>query len=193
MGICKIDHCENVSRTRGLCNKHAVRMRTTGTTDPGPKAHGRPWERFIRKVEKTEGCWFWRGGTRPNGYGHLQVGGRGGQSLSAHRFSYMMHKCEVIPDGLVVMHTCDNRNCVNPAHLVLGTQKDNMADMWVKGRGRPAITRGEASPKAKLTDERVRFIHAHPELGHKEIADMWGLSPNAVRGVRIGRTWTHIK
>lgn len=193
MSVCRIEGCDSKSRTKGLCNKHALRLRLTGTTDPGPKAHATPYERFIRKVEKTGTCWLWRGAFRPNGYGHLQVGGRRGATVSAHRFSYQAHKGEEIPDGMVVMHTCDTPACVNPDHLILGTPKDNMADMWSKGRGRPARLCGEASSKAKLTEEQVRFIRANPDLGHKQIADMWGLSPNAVRGVRIGRTWKHIK
>lgn len=89
-------------------------------------------ERFWEKVEKTEGCWLWTASTR-NGYGQIALGGRGNPVLYAHRVSYEMHHGP-IPDGLVVMHTCDVRSCVRPDHLTVGTQAENLADMVAKGR-----------------------------------------------------------
>lgn len=195
MGICSVEGCDQKTRANGLCNKHNMRMRLTGTTDPGPKAHASLEERFWRHVARRSAgeCWPWTGKRRSaNGYGIIQIGGKGSKSTGAHRVSFELHK-QAIPPGLVVMHTCDNPECVNPDHLALGTYQDNMADMWSKGRGRPAIILGEASGKAKLTDEWVRFIRAKSQMGHKELADLIGVSPNAVRGVRTGRTWKHIE
>lgn len=88
-------------------------------------------ERFWSFVEKSEGCWTWVGMIGTTGYGQFWDG----HHLSkAHRFSYRLHKGE-LPSELHVCHSCDNPLCVNPAHLWLGTDADNLRDMWAKGRG----------------------------------------------------------
>lgn len=89
-------------------------------------------ERFWAHVHKTEGCWNWTAAVRGAGYGAFLVNQK---NYGAHRFSYLLTKGE-IPKGLCVLHACDNRRCVNPAHLSLGTNKDNTADMISKGRGK---------------------------------------------------------
>ena len=191
MAECYIDGCDNRALYHGLCNKHRLRLLHTGTTDPGPKAHATLEERLWRKVEKTEGCWNWLGGKRANGYGQIQEGGKGSRGLLPHRVSYELANGP-IPDGLVVMHSCDNPSCVNPAHLTVGTYKDNMDDMAAKGRRKPGRPIGDRNFNAKLDEDMVRFIRANPQRGHKDLADELGVKPNTVRGVRIGRTWTHI-
>jgi hypothetical protein len=90
--------------------------------------------RFWAKVEKAgpDDCWLWAGATVPNGYGKISRGGSSGLLL-AHRVSWILAKSE-IPEGQLVLHRCDNRLCVNPAHLFLGTHGDNARDMVAKGR-----------------------------------------------------------
>lgn len=192
MRICSVEGCDKASRANTFCNMHNQRMRYTGTTDPGPKSHAHVDNRFWRKVVKADGCWLWTGSKTKQGYGRLQAGGKGSATISAHRLSYEIHHGD-IPDGLVVMHKCDCPSCVNPDHLTVGTHKDNTADMIRKGRQVIAPALGEANPRSKLTADMVRYIRANPHRGHKDLADEFGLSPNAVRGVRIGRTWTHIE
>lgn len=89
------------------------------------------------KVDRSagpDGCWPFTGSTMHNGYGHLGgEGGRGAPTLAAHRVAYE-DAVGPIPAGMYVLHTCDNRPCCNPAHLWIGTQGDNLRDMWAKGR-----------------------------------------------------------
>lgn len=87
-------------------------------------------ERFFDKVKKTKTCWVWTAGDSGTGYGRIKVRN---VSKAAHRLSWQMHKGK-IPLGFYVLHTCDNRACVNPAHLYLGTQFDNMRDMSARKR-----------------------------------------------------------
>jgi hypothetical protein len=86
-------------------------------------------KRFFDKIDMTDSCWLWKAGLR-QGYGSFKINKK---TISAHRFSYQIHKGE-IPEGVFVCHSCDIRNCVNPNHLFLGSPKDNWKDGFDKGR-----------------------------------------------------------
>lgn len=93
-----------------------------------------PYERMMRRVRKTDTCWLFEGYRNENGHGHVRSKRDGKWTCEkAHRISFMHHKGE-IPKGNVVRHTCDVANCVNPDHLILGTQKMNVWDMVMRDR-----------------------------------------------------------
>lgn len=124
-----------------------------GKTGPRPRpAEERFWEKVF--PEPMSGCWLWDGHVNSRGYGLLPIGSRSDGSRSkvlAHRFSYVLHKGG-IPDGLGVLHRCDNPYCVNPDHLFVGNQIVNMQDCKAKGRtaGPP---KAHACPKGHVYDE----------------------------------------
>lgn len=114
-------------------------------------------ERFFDKVEKTDSCWIWTGAKNRKNYGMFVYKGRVHMS---HRVSYMEWKGE-IPDGKLVCHTCDNPSCVNPDHLFVGSNQDNMDDM--KSKGRQRFLTGENNKNSKLTWQQVREIRSSDE------------------------------
>lgn len=189
MGQCVVEGCDNKSVCRKMCHKHYSRWQRNGNplickTDLRPAE-----ERFWKYVNKTDGCWFWTGFLNMNGYGRIARGGKANGMEAAHRFSYRLHKGD--PGRLVVMHECDNPACVNPDHLVLGTQKENVADMIAKGRGNWRCPAGEGNPNSKLTEVIVREIRSSSEAG-KDIAKRLGVSTTTVSDVRRRRLWQHV-
>ncbi len=161
-------------------------------------------------------CWVWTGATTGQGYGKMNI--RGVRSLT-HRISWEIHNGPV-PDGLFVLHRCDNEPCCNPAHLFVGTNQDNTADSTEKGRrasgerhgthtkpetlqrGDEHWTRrlgvrtiGEDNGFAKLTDDDVRAIRLAYANGESQqsIADRHGIHQTAVSGIARRQTWSHVQ
>ena len=129
--------------------------------------------RFEARVRKAGGCgcWVWTGALNNGGYGRFVIGGR--EEL-AHRAAWMLYKGE-IPDGLLVLHRCDNPGCVRSDHLFLGTHADNAMDKMLKGRG----------GTTKLSDEQVREIRAVRAEGVKVrvIAEQFGVVTSTVSDI----------
>ena len=141
-------------------------------------------ERFEEKVNVIEnGCHEWTGCLAANGYGMLHLNGK---TAFAHRVAFELANGQIM-DKSYVLHLCDNRKCVNPDHLFLGTFQDNMDDMVSKMRH--AV--GEKNGHAKLNAEQVREIRAIGGSNTKTAA-VYGVTPGLVSMIRSGRIWKHV-
>lgn len=142
------------------------------------------WARFERRGDDE--CWPWTGQLQHKGYGFGWFRFGDFVTRSAHRASWIIHRGS--PGDLHVLHSCDNRRCVNPKHLFLGTNADNMADMRAKGRS----AKGPKQAKARLTDDKVRAIKASSDRTC-DLARRYRVSYGTVAAIRHGRSWGHIK
>lgn len=204
MKTCFVDGCKSPvyhsgqrkSRSGGLtekyCRKHYRWLTERGTLEPPRNYKASLEERFWHKVEKSDGCWKWIGPRTGKGYGVISgetvETNKRSKMLLAHRVSYQLANGD-LTDVDFVLHSCDNPQCVNPAHLRKGTQSENIKEAIEKGRKFNPRASGANHPQSKLTLEQARYIKAHPEKRLIDLAEEFGLSPNCIRGVRIGRTW----
>ena len=141
---------------------------------------------FMKLVEKMpSGCWHWIGSTIHSGYGQVTLFG---YRTTAHRAAYRLFVGSV-PSDMNICHSCDNRRCVNPSHLWIGTQNDDIQDMRRKGRERKAV--GEAHPHAKLTERQVREIRSDPR-GPSVLAPIYSVATSSITNIRKRRKWRHI-
>lgn len=188
---CKVPHCEREAVAKGHCHSHRRTFLLYGeaATFRQKQFHGLTLrERFYRYVRTGDGCWEWLGYRDRNGYGRLNVKGL---PQLASRVSYLVHNGD-IPKGQCICHKCDNPACVNPDHLFLGTQADNVADMHAKGRARKRALTGADHHASKLDGEAVRNIRASEEPV-AVLARRFNVSRATVYSVLKGLTWTHVK
>jgi hypothetical protein len=143
-----------------------------------------------------EACWPWQAEITKAGYGRITDYW---EKRLAHRYSWEIHNGCVIPDGMVVMHTCDVRICVNPAHLRLGTHKENTADMIAKGRahmmGPKNPRRGSENPRAKYTEEQILEIrrrYAEGGVTLQALADEYATTKTGIHKIVKRLIWKHI-
>ena len=205
--VCSIERCPNEANRKGakLCEKHYMRKRRTGKPDwymghPEWPTLSAAFEYFVRRTEK---CWEWAGTKHSNGYGLIPWGGRW---VYAHRLAYELFKGQV-PEGLDVLHSCDNPPCTKPEHLRAGTHKDNMADMVMRGRAShkrtkwsathplrlhpERILRGERHPNARFTPETVRAIRRAGDQGISPtvLSRQYGVSATAISLIIKRKNW----
>jgi hypothetical protein len=139
------------------------------------------WEKFKRKSDDE--CWLWTAGTADGEYGQFRLQGK---HYYAHRVSYFLHN-RIDPGELLVLHECNNTLCVNPAHLSLGTNSDNMKHRSESGYSQ----KGVDHPSAKFTESTVKEIIASP-LTNAEEAEKRGVSWKIIYNIRQGKRWSHI-
>ena len=148
-------------------------------------------QRFWAKVEKTDGCWLWQAGRDRDGYGVFGVKTESRWvQVRAHRLAYEMTLGSV-PEGMWVLHRCDNPPCVNPEHLFLGTVRDNVDDSVRKGRH----TRGSRNGTSKLTEidiPWIRFAREYAGASFGRIAKAYGVTERAIMNITQGKNWTHV-
>ena len=147
-------------------------------------------ERFWGKVRKTGSCWEWTGTMHYLGYGRFAMGRR---SFYAHRISWELANGP-IPRGMFALHKCDNRGCVRPDHLFLGSQRDNVRDAWAKKRAKVPDNAGERHGLAKLSEKEIKEIRTLNESGisQRELARRFNVSNGHICGIIQRKFWKHI-
>jgi HNH endonuclease len=183
-----------VNGGKGSQAKTSIRVQAVGE-----EMHREPIaNRFWRNTDKTETCWLWKGRLSRTGYGLIDLThnsrGQRTKATGAHRIAWEIANGP-IPKAIdgrraTICHTCDVRHCVNPAHLFLATQKENMHDALTKNR---ISRRGTSNPRARLTVEDVHQIRQlASSVSAKAIAEQFQLSPTYVYSVIQRRTWAEV-
>ena len=151
-------------------------------------------ERFWEKVCKSadpNGCWEWTARINTYGYGQFNVSKR--VPIHAHRMAWILTNGP-IPEGLYACHKCDNRRCVRPDHLFIGTATDNNRDMVAKGRCTSCGWKGVAHPNAKMSTEQVREVRARYAAGESAptLARAFGMNRQSMWQIVTGRSYPDI-
>lgn len=188
---CTVDGCTAVAYAQGFCGSHARKMWLYGDPLGGRPSFDSVDERFWAKVDKRDPkqCWEWTGAIA-NGYGRFGITTAGRTvAVTASRLAWELTNGP-IPKTMWVLHRCDNKSCVNPAHLYLGDRADNTDDAVTRGR----IKKGSGHHGAKLTEEQVLEIKRRFSaggVGQAVLAREFGISKVAMLDVLRGRTWAH--
>lgn len=150
---------------------------------------------FIRfwkkcKINEESNCWEWQGSVTEKGYGRFDVSiNNKTKHFRAHRISYELCIGD-IPPNIMVCHECDNPSCINPEHLFLGTNADNIADMMKKNRQR----KGEIHGRNKLSLDEVQYIKSFPKYHGSgvKLAEQFAVSKTTIYDIRNGKRWKHL-
>lgn len=188
--VCKIPGCTNFVICLNLCSRHykiqwkAGRKIKTPTTAEFLLHASRFWSR-VNKGKKND-CWEWRGSTSQNGYGFMSVNYK---NYTTHRLSWFFTYSGW--PTLWVLHSCDNRKCVNPAHLREGTALDNANDAKERNR----LSYGQQHHCSKLTEKDVLEVRSDRKNGYTQeaLANKFNISRRAIRSLLSGKTWQHVK
>ena len=192
MKACAVDWCDSPSRSRGWCNRHYLRFRKYGDAEAVGAVRGLSREQAFyeyARIRETDECIEWNSTRTKKGYGKFHSGGRGSHPELAHRASFAIH-IRPLDEGEHVRHKCDNPPCVNPRHLLAGSNADNVADRVERGRQ----TRGEDHWPAILTEREVLEIRERRSAGERleYLGQAYGVSSGAVSAIVHRRSWRHI-
>ncbi len=184
---CKYSGCDKHAKAKGFCTNHYSNLRLKGTPDTinHPQT---VFEAFLKKVYPIgEGCWLWMGYLYSNGYGCVNFKRKG---YLAHRISYMHFKGP-IDSNREIMHSCQNRSCINPNHLSLGTHQQNMAEMKLLNRH----AHGERAGGSKLTEKEVIEILTllEDDIKISVIAKIYNVSNCTISDIKHRRSWKHVQ
>ena len=177
--FCQVYSCNKLFLSLGYCSMHYTRMKRYGNLS-NPRIT--VMKRFMAKLRQTSSCWLWLCGVR-GGYGAFWWKGK---TLRAHRVAYELFT-GAIPNGMHVLHHCDNPLCVKPSHLFLGTYQDNLNDKLSKGR----TARGERHGMAKLREIDVRNIRilGQSKVPQRKIARRFHVDQATVHRILRGKNW----
>ncbi len=189
---CSVQGCGGTHASRGYCGRHYQEMRRAGAL-PVISPH-RPLEERMKLFSDRSpchgGCWVWTGTRSRLGYGMVSVSGR---MRTTHRVAFELAYGSIPPGngyhGTCVCHRCDNPACINPAHLFLGTHRENMIDM--KRKVRYTKLHGESHGSAKITEAQARDILDSGGT-HRAIAERYGVSRSLVTAIKNGRIWSYL-
>lgn len=189
--ICSFDGCTEQHYAKGFCQKHYARWKSHGDPSVVRKKSDKSIRASIEDLsvpEPNTGCWLWIGCVGDTGYPSISRKKLGGRK-NAHRVSYEEYKGK-IPEGMVVCHSCDTKICVNPDHLWIGTQAQNLADCQEKGRN----ARGERQHLTTLADSDIPRIRRLVREGRSQssVSREYGVSITAVHNIVKMKTWRHI-
>ena len=190
---CSFRGCEKDAFCKGFCRGH-YRQHKAGEVlrTLQIQYHGlNEYQRFMKRVVVSgpDECWNWTG-SQNNSHWHGQWRNSAGEVELTHRAAWRLMKGDIPKDGCI-LHRCDNPLCVNTKHLFLGSQSDNAADMWKKGRARPGKSVGEKHGMSKLNESVVRQIRASDETG-AALAVRFGVSQTTICDIRKRRIWKHL-
>lgn len=197
--LCLAEGCDRIVGKDGgfgFCSKHYQRYKKYG--DPNKvywkRLEGETIEEKLKAnyFENENGCWIWKGGKNSRGYGSINIGNR--KTAQVHRIAFKLWKGE-LPDDLFVCHHCDEPLCINPDHLFLGTNQDNIDDKMFKGRAYTGVHLGEKNESSILTDEKVKEIKKlllQKKKYQSEIAKQFKVSKQCITDIKLEHRWKHI-
>ena len=192
---CQVEGCDRKYAAKGKCHLHYNRWKRHGNPTvvkqyvPKTKTLAERLEALVDRSAGPDGCWPYKGAVGSSGYGRIMFDN---EIKGVHVWAYE-HANGPVPEGMFVLHSCDNRKCANPAHLRAGTHQDNMDDKVKRDRCYRGF--GELSGNAKLTEQQVIELRTRHSSGApvKSLAERFGVSESNVYMIVTGKRWAHLE